>query len=67
MKPCPFCGSEHIRTAEDGLNYAQCLKCGAYGPSATNLPPPEYGYTQGYLMREGNRLWNERAENEEKA
>lgn len=42
LKPCPFCGSKHVRSdfmeTDNGVaSWIRCLDCGAYGPGAKTV------------------------------
>ena len=60
LKPCPFCGSDHVlahNMYEPGQWWVDCLQCGAQGPSAV--------YTSEPLSRpevDRREAWNTRAE-----
>lgn len=49
LKPCPFCGSENVKSGgDDKVVGSWCLNCGASGPN-------------GYLTVNGDHDWNARA------
>lgn len=62
IKPCPFCGSEHVRYCEiTVMVYAvQCMACGATG-APRPAPYKAFENWELYIKEVAVAAWNRRA------